>query len=109
MSAAVYNLTIEQGSTLQFLMEFVRDGTSLNLNDYSFRGEIKASIYDDSGYPIRFEEQDTFSVMAYVDAAVSAQFDFEEAVYDIVMVSEADGRVFRLLQGSVTVNLGVTL
>lgn len=109
MAAATYDLAVEQGSTLQFLMEFVKDGTSLNLADYSFKGEVKASIYDEAGYPLRFEELDASSVMVYLDASVSATFDFDEGVYDIVMVSEGDGRVFRLLKGKVTIDLGVTL
>ena len=108
MSAAKYDLKVEQGSTLQFLMEFVKDGTSLNLVDYEFKGEVKASIYDDAGYPLRFEKQDAFSVMVYLDASVSSTFDFEEGVYDIVMIS-SDGRIFRLLKGDVAIDLGVTI
>lgn len=109
MAAATYDIELEQGATYQFLLKFVKDGLSLPIDVYDFDGEVKYSIYDEVGFPIRFDMQDQYSVMAYIDADVSKSFDFEKGIYDITMTSKLDGRVVRLLKGQVTVDFGVTL
>ncbi|WFZ78496.1 hypothetical protein MQM1_013 [Aeromonas phage vB_AsaP_MQM1] len=107
MPAATHDLKVEQGSTLQFQIEFIKDGKAVNLSDYEFSGEVKNSIYDTSGFPFRFVKSGSV-LDVYLDADVSATMDFETGVYDIVTIT-LDGRASRLLQGAVTIDLGVTL
>lgn len=107
MAAAKYDLSVEQGSTLQFQMDFVKDGQSLSLDEMTFSGEIKNSVYDRQGFPFRFVKG-VGIVDIFLDSEVSALMDFDEGVYDIV-IHFPDGRDFRLLQGKVTINFGVTI
>lgn len=107
MPAAKHDLKVEQGSTLQFQLEFIKDGKAVQLDEYEFRGLVKNSIYDTSGYPFRFVKNNTV-VDVYLDAEVSSSMDFEEGVYDIVVVV-LDGRITRLVEGAVTIKLGATV
>lgn len=107
MAAAKYDLKVEQGSTLQFQMGFIKDGQTLALDEMTFSGEIKNSVYDRQGFPFRFVKG-IGVVDVYLDSEVSALMDFDAGVYDIV-IHFPDDRDFRLLQGKVSINFGVTI
>ena len=107
MPAAKHDMFIEQGSTLQFQIEFIKNGLATALDDYEFRGEVKNSIYDTEGFPFRFVK-DGITLTVFLDADVSSALDFEKGVYDIVVITK-DARVTRLIQGSMFITLGVTL
>ena len=107
MSAAIYDLEIEQNSTHVFQLKIEDNGTSLNISDIEFKGTIKASIYDEEGFEMRFDKVDALTVNIYIDPEVSRNMDFKKGVYDISMV-QVNGFTTRLLQGAVTNELGVS-
>lgn len=107
MAAAFIPLEIEQGATDVMQFKFIKDGQSLNIRDVTFVGAIKASVYDSESYPFRFDKVDDFTVNVYLDASISESMDFTKGVYDIKMI-QIDGFNTRLVQGPVTISLGVT-
>lgn len=100
-------LEIKQGATDIMQFKFVKDGAALDITDIKFVGEIKASIYDDQGFPFRFHKIDQHTLNVYLDADVSESMDFTKGVYEIKMI-QVDGFVSRLVKDSVTIDLGVS-
>lgn len=107
MAAANMPLEIEQGATDVMQFKFIDDGVILDITDIQFEGSIKASIYDTQSYPFRFDKVDPNTVNVYMDAAISESMDFKKGVYDIKMI-QVDGFNTRLVEGPVTISLGVT-
>lgn len=107
MAAANMPLEIEQGATDIMQFKFIKDSASLDITDIKFVGSIKASIYDATSYPFRFHKVDPYTVNVYLDADVSESMDFKKGVYDIKMI-QLDNFNSRLLEGAVTITLGVT-
>lgn len=107
MAAVNMPLEIEQGVTNIMQFKFTKDGQSLDIKDITFVGSIKASIYDTESFDFRFVKVDNYTVNVYLDAEVSERMDFKKGVYDIKMI-QVDGFNTRLVQGTVTNNLGVT-
>ena len=114
MSAAVYNLVIEQGATFQWEITW-RDESEdvIPLSGYVARMQVRdrgtqAVILDltiDNGRVV----MDTVNnkIMLEVDASDTADLDFTSAVYDLE-VESAGGVVRRLLKGKVTLDREVT-
>lgn len=107
MAAPVHPIEIEQGSTFRMRFTFMENGKKKSLNNIRFVGVVKQSIYDEQGFPFRFERYDEFNVDVYLDADVSEQMDFKKGVYDIKMI-QPDNMNTRLIQGPVVISLGAT-
>lgn len=107
MPAAIMPLEIEQGATDIMQFKFVKDGTSLPLDDIKFVGVVKNSIYDTSGFPFRFDKVGLATVNVYLDASISESMDFTKGVYEIKMI-QVDGFNTSLFKGPVTITLGAT-
>lgn len=116
MSAATHNIAIEQGATMRLLFRYeTRDGqtvTPVNLTGYSARMQIRKSIKADppvlsltDGAGITLGADGSITVEA--TPAQTAAIDIPAGVYDLELQS-ADGRVTRLVQGTVKVSFEVT-
>lgn len=122
MAAGKYNFIIEQGSTLDFDVEYKdSNNTAVNLSDYSGRMQIKDKIGGNTTYitlssslssdntGLNFTEASSGKIKVFVSANSSSALDFNKAVYDLEIVSGSTFPVVtRLLQGTVTLDKEVT-
>lgn len=115
MSAAVYDFTIEQGTThrMSFLWED-SDGVAINLTDYTARmqarkafnaEEVLISATTENGMVALIPA--TGEVQIELPESITTTFSWSQALYDLELVSD-DGTVTRLVQGSITISREVT-
>lgn len=102
MATSTYDITIDQGGTHVFQMEFVQDGGVLPVTDLEFRGMVKNSVYDTTGFPFRFDKVSYKTVNVYLEADQTSAMDFCEGVYDIQMIHSGGVMVTPFLSGKVT-------
>lgn len=112
--AGTLHLTIEQGATFNPVLTWKdQNGVLVDLSGYSARMQIRDSV-EATGF---LHEATTVNgqivlggaagtITFNIDAATTAGFTFETAVYDLELVSGAV--VTRLLQGDVVLSLEVT-
>ena len=109
MSASTYDITIDQGGTFVFQMEFVQDGGVLPVTNLDFKGTVKNSVYDSEGWPFRFDKVSYKTVNVYLDSPQTSEMDFCEGVYDIQMIHSGGAMVTPFLAGKVTIIPRATL
>jgi hypothetical protein len=107
MAAGIMPLAIEQGSSYLMQFKFIKNDEPLDITNVKLIGSIKDSLYDEVGFPFRFDKLSSDTVNVYLDAEVSAGIDFTKGVYDIKMI-QVDGFNTTLIKGDVTITLGVT-
>ena len=131
MSAGKYSFTIEQGSTVDFRIEY-KDSNSnpIDLTNYQARMQIRStkestslicnlsSSLDADGTGLVMTPtsaslvlpKTSGSIGIYISAASSSLFTFSEAVYDLEIVSGsgAGQAVTRILEGKVKLSKEVT-
>ena len=131
MSAGKYLFTIEQGSTVDFRIEY-KDSNSnpIDLTNYQARMQIRSTKESNSlicNLSSSLDADGTGLVMTptsaslvlpktsgsigiYISAASSSLFSFSEAVYDLEIVSGsgAGQAVTRILEGKVKLSKEVT-
>jgi len=124
MSAGKYTFIIEQGATTDFEIAWTDSaGSPVDLTGYSARmharsgvgGKLYASLSssrdaDGTGFNMLGSNgnkpRTSGSIGVYISAASSSAFTFDEAVYDIELVSGS--RVTRLLEGKIKLSKGIT-
>ena len=122
MAAGKFNFIIEQGTTLDFDVEYKdSNNTAVDLSDYTGRMQIKDKIGgntthitllsslspDNTG--LDFTEASSGKIKVFISANSSSALDFSKAVYDLEIVSGSTFPVVtRLLQGNVTLDKEVT-
>lgn len=127
MAAGKYTFIIEQGATTEFEVVWKDSaGDPVSLTDYHARmhirshygsgGELYASLSssrdkDGTGFDMNgidgSKHRHSGSMGLYISAASSSAFTFNEAKYDLEMVSGS--RVTRLLQGNIKLSKEVTV
>jgi len=131
MSAGKYSFTIEQGSTVDFRIEY-KDSNSnpIDLTDYQARMQIRStkestslicnlsSSLDVDGTGLIMTPasasltlpKTSGSIGIYISAASSSLFSFSEAVYDLEIVSGSGSgqAVTRVLEGKIKLSKEVT-
>lgn len=126
MAAGKYNFTIEQGSTVNFEIQY-KDSTNqpINLEDYDSRMQIKNKPGGDITYltlesyrqeqepadktGLDLEQDVQGKIKIYISAYSSSLLDFNKAFYDLEITSGSTHPVVtRILQGSVTLDKEVT-
>lgn len=131
MSAGKYSFTIEQGSTVDFRIEY-KDSNSvpIDLTNYQARMQIRptkestslicnlSSSLDTDGSGLNMTPtsaslilpKTSGSIGIYISAASSSLFTFSDAVYDLEIVSGsgAGQTVTRILEGKVKLSKEVT-
>lgn len=127
MSAGTYNFTIEQGTTVDFEIQYTDVNNSpINLAGYSGRMQVKSGFANDkpvtyaslssSRYPdgtgLNFSGSSgtnplaSGSIGVYISAVSSSAFTFAKAKYDLELVSGST--VTRILEGVITLSKEVT-
>ena len=127
MAAGKYSFIIEQGATTDFEIVW-KDGNGdvVNLSDYHARMQIRSGYGSDSTLHISLSSSldsdgtglnlsgsngtnplSSGSIGIFISAASSSAFDFNEAKYDLELVSGS--YVTRLIEGKVKLNREVTV
>ena len=127
MSAGIYNFTIEQGTTVDFEIQYTDvNDLPINLAGYSGRMQIKSGFANDrpttytslssSRYPdgtgLNFSGSSgtkpvaSGSIGIYISAVSSSAYTFAKAKYDLELVSGST--VTRILEGTITLSKEVT-
>ena len=125
MAAGRYSFTIEQGTTLDFNVQYLdSNSTPVDLTDYSGRMQIRPTITsndiiatlsssrDTDGTGLNFSGSNgttpptSGSIGVFISAASSSLFNFNEAVYDLEIYSGSI--VTRILEGKVKLSKEVT-
>jgi hypothetical protein len=127
MAAGKYSFTIEQGSTLDFEIQY-KDPNSLpvNLTGFSGKMQIRSNFADNNpvtyatlssslaadGTGLNFSGSNgstppiSGSIGIYISAASSSAFNFQTARYDLEISS--GNTVTRILEGQITLSKEVT-
>ena len=128
MAAGKYSFAIEQGSTVDFEIAYKDSaGEPIDLTDYQARMQIRpskgsetvyitlSSSFADDGTGLHMSGSGDINpptsgtIGIYIDAASSSAFTFNEAVYDLEIVTGSTYPVVtRLLEGSVRLIQEVT-
>lgn len=125
MAAGKYSFVIEQGSTFQLELQYKDStGTAVSLVGYSGRMQIRPSVTSDTVYlslssslqadgtGINFSGSNgstpptSGSIGIYISAVSSSALSFDQAVYDLEIVSGSV--VTRLIEGQVKLSKEVT-
>jgi hypothetical protein len=127
MSAGRYSFTIEQGSTLNFELQYKNaTGSAINLSGYSGKMQIKSNYADNSptiyltlssslqvdGTGLNFSGSNgstptaSGSIGVFISAATSSLLTFDTALYDLEITSGSI--VTRILEGQVKLSKEVT-
>jgi len=127
MSAGKYSFTIEQGSTLNFELQYKNaTGSAINLSGYSGKMQIKSNYADNSptiyltlssslqadGTGLNFSGSNgstptaSGSIGVFISAATSSLLTFDTALYDLEIASGSI--VTRILEGQVKLSKEVT-
>ena len=127
MAAGTYSFTIEQGTTVDFELQYTdANDLPIDLTGYHGRMQIKSGFANDKpvtyaslssslaadGTGLNFsgslgnKPPTSGSIGVYISAASSSAFTFAKAKYDIEIVSGST--VTRILEGSITLSKEVT-
>jgi hypothetical protein len=116
MTAAVYDITIEQGATFKLVLTWKDDaGALMDLTGYTARMQVRPSIADTNPPLLNLTTENgaitlggaTGLVTVIAAAALTTAITNKKGVYDLELV-DATGFVTRLLQGAVAFNFEVT-
>ena len=127
MSAGRYSFTIEQGSTLNFELQYKNSsGSAINLSGYGGKMQIKSNYADNSptiyltlssslqadGTGLNFSGSNgstptaSGSIGVFISAGTSSLLTFDTALYDLEITSGSI--VTRILEGQVKLSKEVT-
>jgi len=125
MAAGRYSFTIEQGTTLDFNVQYLdSNSTPVDLTDYSGRMQIRPTLTSndviitlsssraEDGTGLNFSGSNgttpptSGSIGVFISAVSSSLFNFNEAVYDLEIYSGSI--VTRILEGKVKLSKEVT-
>lgn len=121
MAAGKYNLTIEQGTTINLTLLYKDSGSNpIDLTGYGAKMQIKSTYADKNPRTFLTLSSSlnadntgltlggtTGSINIYVSAASSSAINFDAAIYDLEITS-ATGVVTRILEGNAKLNREVT-
>jgi hypothetical protein len=127
MASGRYSFTIEQGSTLNFELQYKNSsGSAIDLSGYSGKMQIKSNYADNSptiyltlssslqpdGTGLNFSGSNgstptaSGSIGVFISAATSSLLTFDTALYDLEIASGSI--VTRILEGQVKLSKEVT-
>jgi hypothetical protein len=123
MAAGRYSFTIEQGSTVNYTIVYKdSNGTPINLQDYGAKMQIRSyvgspnviitlsSSLNGDGTGLNMSNAVSGAITIYIASCTSSQFTFNQAVYDLDIISGSGPcpYVNRILEGNVKLSQEVT-
>ena len=122
MSAATYNLFIDQGSDFAVDLVIKENGSAMDLTNYSGRGQLR-STHESTTITAYFKVTKTNPTGGALKVEIpngnwtdsggttrqgSKDIPAGQYVYDLEIFTNADGVVKRIMQGTATINPEVT-
>ena len=111
MTAATYDLVIDQGSDFAIDLTVTESGTAKNLTGYSGRAQLRtthAASSATASFTVTVVNASTGKLKMEMQAATTSGIASGRYVYDMEIHTANDATVKRLIQGSVTINPEVT-
>ena len=111
MSAARYNLVIDQGSDFAINFTVKEDGSAKNLTGYSARAQMRTSKTSSTvtaTFNCSIPDPSTGVITTSLGHSVSSALTAGTYVYDLEIFTANNATVTRLLQGSVDLTQEVT-
>jgi hypothetical protein len=123
MAAGKYSFVIEQGSTTDFTIIYKdSNGNPIDLQYYSAKMQIRpyvgsndviatlSSSLNDDGTGLNMSNAISGAIGIFIASCTSSQFTFNEAVYDLDVISGSDCPIVnRILEGKVKLSKEVTV
>jgi hypothetical protein len=104
-------LTVDQGSTFETNLDLVADdGTSINLTNYIFSGQIRKSYYSNNAtanLTITVTDAANGNLNLSLNAATTTNIKAGRYLYDVKMTDTAN-TVTRIVEGIITITPQVT-
>jgi|TARA_B100001094_G_C18079581_1_gene744435 hypothetical protein len=111
MTAATYDLVIDQGSDFAIDLTITEAGSAKNLTGYSGRAQVRsthAASSTSATFSVTIVNASTGQLKMEMTAATSGGLAAGRYVYDLEIHTANNATVKRLIQGSVTINPEVT-
>tara|TARA_B100001059_G_C17607634_1_gene462847 strand:+ start:90 stop:428 length:339 start_codon:yes stop_codon:yes gene_type:complete len=111
MTAATYDLVIDQGSDFAIDLTITEGGSAKNLTGYAGRAQLRATHAASSvtaSFTVSVVNASNGTMKMQMSAANTASITAGRYVYDLEIHTSGDAIVKRLIQGSVTINPEVT-
>lgn len=111
MTAAVYNLVIDQGSDFAVQLALTEDGAVKDLTGYFGRAQLrskKTSIEAAASFSVNILAPSNGVIQMEMSNVITTGLAAGVYYYDLELFTANDGNVTRLLQGQATVTQEVT-
>jgi hypothetical protein len=123
MAAGKYSFTIEQGSTVDFVIVYKdSNGVPVNLSTYNSKMQIRltygsapivtlSSSLNSDGTGLNMSNAASGAIGIYIASCTSSMFNFDTAIYDLDIISGSGDCpvVDRILEGKVKLSKEVTV
>lgn len=123
MAAGKYSFTIEQGSTVDFVIIYKDSfGVPVNLSTYNSKMQIRltygstpivtlSSTLNADGTGLNMSNAASGAIGIYIASCTSSMFNFDTAIYDLDIISGSGDCpvVNRILEGKVKLSKEVTV
>ena len=109
MPAGKYDLVIDQGSDYATTLTLTRDGSAINLTNYTARSHIRATKESSNYVPftMTFPDRAAGQVTMTLPSATSSSMAAGSYVYSLE-IETSGGVVTRLIEGSLTLTREIT-
>ena len=109
MTAARYDITVDQGSDFALELVIKEDGAAKNLDDWSVRASFRKTLEDGTAYTLGAAKgAATGAVTLSLEAEDSTPIPAGTYVYDFEIYETSPGQVLRILNGNLTLRREVT-
>jgi hypothetical protein len=111
MTAATYDISIDQGSDFAMQLVVKEDGVVKDLTNYLARSSIRTTKEDSAiaaAFTCTIPAPATGAVNVALHNSVSSVLIAGAYVYDLELYTTADAAVTRVIEGAVSVSRGVT-
>ena len=111
MTAATYDLVVDQGSDFAIDLTITEGGAAKNLTGYSGRAQLRTTIAASSAsasFTVTVVNASNGTMKMELSAATTTSLAAGRYVYDLEIHTANDATVKRLIQGSCTINQQVT-
>ena len=111
-SAYVSNIIIDQGADFSASFKLDDAGTSIPINLTQFRAVGQLRKYYGAkfglGFDVKISSPRQGEIIISLTAIQTAHLKEGRYVYDVILISNTDGKVYRVVEGMALVNPGVT-
>ena len=111
MTAATYDLVVDQGSDFAIDLTITEGGSAKNLTGYSGRAQLRtthAASSATASFTVSVVNASNGTMKMEMQASTTSGITAGRYVYDMEIHTANDATVKRLIQGSVTINPEVT-